>query len=129
MIRVALRLGIAYWAIVFTIGFALGIIRTLIVAPRIGAISAVLLELPLIVTSSWLIARRLLKHRDLSREQCAIMGSVALVLTLFSEAMLAALLTGTPIGSWARSLREMPGILGLAGQIVFAALPAMMVRR
>jgi len=129
VIRVALRLGIAYWAIVFTIGFALGIIRTLIVAPRIGAISAVLLELPLIVTSSWLIARRLLKHRDLSREQCAIMGSVALVLTLFSEAMLAALLTGTPIGSWARSLREMPGILGLAGQIVFAALPAMMVRR
>ena len=129
MIRVALRLGIAYWAIVFTIGFALGIIRTLIVAPRIGAISAVLLELPLIVTSSWLIARRLLKHRDLSREQCAIMGSVALVLTLFSEAMLAALLTSTPIGAWARSLREMPGILGLAGQIVFAALPAMMVRR
>ena len=124
----AARLGVAYWAIVFTIGFAFGVIRTTIVAPRLGVTTAVLLELPLILMVSALVAARLLRGRALPTPAAIVMGVVALALTLASEAVLAIVLMQQPVGVWAASLTVVPGVIGLAGQVVFAALPVLFGR-
>ena len=48
-----------YFVIVFSFAFAMGIARGLVVAPRLGEFSAVLLEIPVLLAFSWFIARRL----------------------------------------------------------------------
>ncbi len=47
--RHASRLGLAYFAVIFGLGFLLGTVRTLLLEPRIGALPAVALELPVML--------------------------------------------------------------------------------
>src|SRR6185295_16425138 len=51
------RLALAYFASVFFIGFVLGVIRTLWIAPRLGEHVAELVEMPVMVAASFLVAR------------------------------------------------------------------------
>lgn len=46
--------GLAYWAVVFALGFVLGTIRVTWVIPAVGLMPATLLELPIILGASWL---------------------------------------------------------------------------
>lgn len=55
LVRSALA-GLAYFTLVFAAGFALGTARVLVLLPGVGETTAVLLELPLILTVSWLPA-------------------------------------------------------------------------
>ena len=57
-----LRAAAAYWAAVFALGFALGTIRVLWVIPLVGLMPATLIELPLILTGSWLAAGWLVRR-------------------------------------------------------------------
>lgn len=124
----ALVAGAQYYAAVFAIGFALGIVRTLLITPRIGALLAVLIELPVMLTASWLIAGRLVRGRDFTAIERAAMGATGFILLMLSEALLATLLPGRQppgarFGQWARSLTDAPGLIGLGGQLMFAAIP------
>lgn len=120
----ALRAGLAYWAIVFTAAFAMGTVRTLWLAPRIGPTAAVLCELPLMLAVSWLTARILLNRHPLQRARDrAIMGLTAFAVLMLAECVLAVFLFGQTAGQWAAALVTMPGPLGLAGQLGFAAMP------
>lgn len=78
--------GLAYWAVVFALGFVLGTIRVLWLAPLVGLIPATALELPV-------------------------------------------MLAGETPGEWLAGLRQPHAALGLAGQIVFVAMPWWRVRR
>jgi hypothetical protein len=49
--------GCAHAIIVFLIGFILGIIRILLLVPRLGETTAVLIEAPMILGASWLVCR------------------------------------------------------------------------
>lgn len=51
----ALKAGAIYFVAVFTLGFCLGVLRTLVLVPRLGETLAVLAELPVILAASWLI--------------------------------------------------------------------------
>ena len=115
--------GIAYFAVVFAFAFAMGVARTLIVAPRLGATAAVLLEMPVVLAASWIVARRLLSNRRFSLTQRAAVGVVAFALLMISEALLAGVLRGQDVSQWAQELVTPPGLVGLAGQIGFAAMP------
>ena len=53
----SLLAGAAYFAVVFATGFALGVVRVLVTAPRLGETGAVLLEVPIILAASWFAAR------------------------------------------------------------------------
>jgi len=53
---VTIRSGAVYFAIVFLVGFALGALRTLVMAPRPSDTLAVLLEAPVILTVGWFVA-------------------------------------------------------------------------
>jgi hypothetical protein len=112
----ALALGLRYFAGVFAIAFAMGTIRTLLLAPAIGALAAVAVEVPIILAVSWLWGRRLLARQKLGQAGRAVMGVSAFVWLMLAEFGLA------PGAYWA-SFFTPAGLLGLAGQLGFAALP------
>ena len=115
--------GLLYFAAVFAFAFVMGIVRTLLVAPRIGASAAVCIEIPIILTASWFVARRLLRDRSFPLGQRAAIGLIAFVLTMASEAILSVLMRGEGVSVWAASLLTPLGLLGLAGQMGFAIIP------
>ena len=54
--RNALFAAIAYFAATFALGFVLGAVRTLALEPRIGALPAVSIELPIILLSACVVS-------------------------------------------------------------------------
>ncbi len=119
-------LAAAYWGGVFALAFVIGIGRTLWLAPRIGAFSAVLCEVPLVLAASWWWARRLLQRRPLpSRSAALAMGATAFAILMLAECALAVLLFGQTPAIWAASLTTRAGALGLAGQLGFALMPGL----
>lgn len=118
-------MGLRYYAIVFAIAFALGVARTLMIAPAIGVTAAVLFEVPVLIMVSWLATRRLLRRHPLSLSHRALMGAVAFALTMASESILAYLLRGQDIAAWVAEVARPLGLVGLAGQIVFGIMPVL----
>ncbi len=127
---IVLRAAIAYWAVVFALGFVLGTIRVLWVIPLVGLIPATVIELPLILTGSWLAAGWLVRRFDLaSRSEALAAGALAFAILMMAELALAAVLTGQTPALWLAGLREPHALLGLAGQVVFALIPWWRARR
>lgn len=119
----ALATGVRYFLIVFAIGFALGTVRTLVVAPRLGDLAAVALELPLMLAAAWWVCGRLVRHLPRGIAPRAVMGGSAFVLLMATEFAMSLWLFGRSPATYAASLVSTAGLLGLAGQIAFAALP------
>jgi hypothetical protein len=124
-----IRAGLAYFALIFALGFLLGTIRTLWLLPAIGPIKAVLVELPLMIAASWLAATWLVGRFEVATGNPRIvMGALAFALLMAAEAALGILAFGETLPQWTASLFAVPGIFGLAGQLAFAAMP-LCVRR
>lgn len=123
----AARAGIRYGLLVFAVGFLLGTLRYLVVAPRLGQTAAVIIELPLILAASWWISRRLVAVHDVPDELGARsgMGAIALSLLLFLETSVGWMAFDVSPGQQLMNLRETPAALGLAGQLLFATFPAL----
>lgn len=118
----ALFLGLRYFAGVFAAGFLLGTVRTLWLAPALGELAAVAAELPVMLGFSWWWCRRLLSGRVLAAGQLAVMGGSAFLWLMLAELGLS-LAFGRTAAEHVAGLLAPPGLLGLAGQLVFAALP------
>ncbi|MGE3690130.1 MAG: hypothetical protein AB7F98_01975 [Novosphingobium sp.] len=124
MTRIAIN-ALAYSAAIFALGFVLGALRTVLLVPRIGALGAVLAELPLTLAASWLCARQVLRRRPLSGRGAALaMGALAFALLIGAELALGVALFGQSAGQWLAALGTVPGLAGLAGQVLFALMPA-----
>lgn len=122
--------AVVYWAIVFALGFVLGTVRVLLVIPRVGLIPATLLELPIILTASWFAAGWILRRFAIdSGRDALILGGLAFAILMAAECALAVVLSGETPARWLTGLREPHALLGLAGQIAFAAMPWWRVRR
>lgn len=117
--------GLAYFAIIFGFAFAMGVGRTLVLAPQLGETAAVLLEIPILVFASWLVARRVTNGRFFTFGQLLSIGAIAFTLTLVSEALLADVIRGQSISQWAVSLSTPLGLIGLGGQLVSALMPTL----
>ena len=120
----AIKAGVAYFAVVFMAGFALGAVRVFVVIPRIGALRAVALELPFMLTVSWTACGWVVRRFAVPYEPAAraAMGLVAFVLLMPAEAALA-LTAGGTLASFAASFATAEGALGLSGQVIFALIP------
>ncbi|EAQ28824.1 hypothetical protein NAP1_14533 [Erythrobacter sp. NAP1] len=121
----AIAAGTAYWAVVFAIGFMLGTVRTLWLAPRVGEEMAVLIEMPIIIAACmiaawWLTAR----FAIVSVRAALAMGALAFALLMMAELALAVGVFGETPRGWLAGLFEPPGVWGLLGQIGFALFPA-----
>lgn len=127
MMRAAMLAGFAYFAVVFAAGFALGIFRTLFLAPRIGEFAAVCVELPVILLVSWIACgwavRRFRVAADIRRR--AIMGAAAFLCLIAAEIALGIAAFDRTIVDVAAAWATPAGAAGLAGQVLFGILPAL----
>jgi hypothetical protein len=127
----ALVAAAAYVAIVFSVAFALGTVRTLVVTPRVGDVIAVLIETPLILIVSWRAAgwvvRRFSVPADLRSR--LTMGFVAFVLLMTVETALGLGLFDRPLSQQLAAYGTLAGAIGLLAQIAFGIIPVLNARR
>lgn len=119
------KAGAAYFALVFALGFVLGTIRVLWLAPMVGETNAVLAELPVMLAASWFAARWLLGGSHASLSERAMMGALAFALLMGAELALGVLAFGESPRERLTGLTHMPGPIGLAGQIAFGLMPVL----
>ena len=120
------RCALRYFLAVFAAGFALGALRVMLVAPHLGALASVALELPAMLAVSWLVAGAILRREPVVSASPAArlcMGIIAFGLLMLAEALLARQLSGRSLAEFLRGLATSAGALGLAGQIGFALVP------
>lgn len=125
----ALSAALIYAIIVFAIGFALGVIRNLVLIPRVGVLPAVLIELPFILLASWVVVRRVVAHARVPAQISTrlVMGLVALaILTLF-ETLTAYLLFGLTMSVYLAGYLTVTGLPGLLGQLLYALFPVLLL--
>lgn len=117
--------GAAYFAIVFAVGFALGTVRTLFLAPRLGEQLAVVIELPIMLGASWIACGWVLRrwHVAAGVGSRLTMGAIAFALLIIAEATLSLTAFDRSLIDYFRELTTPHGLIGLAGQIVFALMP------
>jgi hypothetical protein len=126
----SIRSGAIYFTLVFAIGFVFGTVRVLWLEPRIGALAAVALELPVMLAAAWVACGHILTRSQVTARHGADigMGAVALLLLLTAEFTLGSFGFGRPVANQLAAYATWPGLLGLAGQIGFAAIPVVRCR-
>jgi len=122
--------GALYAIIVFLIGFILGTIRVLLVAPRLGETTAVILEAPMMLAASWFVCRWCVDRLDVRRTVPArlLMGLVAFLVLMSAEVELGIVLDRSIVDQLAM-YKSPSGAIGLAAQVIFAIFPVLQVWR
>jgi hypothetical protein len=95
----SLRAGALYFLLVFAMGFAFGAIRFLFVAPRVGALVGVLIELPIILMLAWIVCGWVIVKMRVPRRP---VSRLAMSACAFRAAQLA---RGKAVLEWNRSWR------------------------
>lgn len=123
--------GFVYFAVVFAIGFGVGVVRTLAIAPSLGEIGAVAAELPAMLLVSWLAAGRIIRIWRVPARSTArlLMGGVAFLALMAAEAATAALMLDLPLAAYLAAFTEPAKLIGLAGQVGFALIPLLRLWR
>lgn len=124
MIR-ALKAGLAYFLVVFALAFAMGMLRVLVLVPRIGEVPAVLIEVPLIVAASWWVCGRAAARWQVgpATAERLLMGGLAFTLLMATEWALSVTAFGRPSCQFVQALLTPAGAIGLSGQGLFALMP------
>jgi len=117
--------GLSYTLCVFVIAFAVGAIRVTLVAPRLGTLLAVVLEAPVVLAASWVVSRWCTRRFNVSGEWRArvLMGAVAFSALMLLELSVAVVGFGETLDRYFSQLATTPGVVGLAMQVCFAAIP------
>ncbi|WP_298189783.1 hypothetical protein [Novosphingobium sp.] len=119
----AIRAGLAYGLLAFALGFILGIVRTFLVAPALGAFAAVAIEIPVMLASCVPLAVWCLRRWRIARwGNAALMGLAGFAVLMICEVLLG-LALGQGLQAILAAMGKPAGLLGLAGQIAFALLP------
>ena len=129
--RRALTAAAAYFAIVFSLAFILGVIRTLFVAARTGDVVAVIIETPIILLVSWFAARWCARRFAVpaqARERL-VMGFAAFVLLMAVETALGLLLFARPLAQQLDAYATPAGAIGLMAQALFGLMPLLTARQ
>lgn len=118
--------GALYFLLVFAAGFLLGVLRTLLIVPRVGARRAELLESPLMLAVSvwvaWWVSTRLQVPATVTARLA--MGFVALGLMLMAEFGLMLRLRGLTLKAYIAGRDPVSGAVYYLLLLVFAALPS-----
>ena len=127
----ALTAATVYFLALFALGFVLGTIRVLFVAPQIGVLGATLVEVPLMLGASFFLCRWVVGRWRVPPDLAARWGMALwflVLLVLFETLVGAALFGRTLAGIWA-GLATPAGLIGLSAQLVAALLPLLIGRR
>ena len=120
--------GLRYFLPVFAIAFGLGIVRTLVVAPRLGEVAAVCIEVPLVLGVAFIVCRRITRRVDPGLGPRAVMGATAFGVLMLVEFVMAVTVFGRAPADWLAGFATLAGQIGLAGQVGFGLMP-LAVRR
>jgi hypothetical protein len=122
--------GLADFMIVFAAGFLLGAVRVFWVMPRTGALTAVALELPVMLVVSWVAAAALIRWFRVTPKATdrLMMGGVGFLLLLVVETALGLFGFGRTFQDQLAAWRSASDLLGLAGQVAFALFPMLIGR-
>lgn len=117
--------GLAYFVVVFAAGFVLGALRVMLLVPWLGETAAVLLELPIMLAVSWIACGWVIARVGVSglRSARVLMGLVAFTVLMLAEFGLSVLALGRTPAEHLNLYLQVPTLLGLAGQLAFAAFP------
>ena len=126
-----LRVGVLYFAIVFTAGFILGTLRVLFVVEQVGVRSAELIEIPFMlaisfVASRWLIHRFTISSRLADR---ITIGAVALGLLLIAEFGFVLWLQHMTFAEYVNSRDPVSGTAYVISLLTFAIFPLVVSRK
>lgn len=121
----------AYFAGVFALGFVLGAVRVLWVAPAVGEWAATLVELPPMLAAAWAWCGFLLRRFAVPATLAArlAMGALAFALLMLAEIALGVALFGRGLPEQVAAMTGGAGLAGLIGQALFAALPLARLRQ
>jgi hypothetical protein len=124
-VRRSVAAALAYFGLVFALGFVLGTVRTLLLAPRVGPTVAVAIELPFMIAASWFACGWCLRRFAVPRASGdrIAMGAIAFGLLMLGELAVSVMLAGRGVAAHFALYALGEHQLGLAGQIVFALLP------
>lgn len=115
--------GTAYFGIIFLLGFWLGTVRVLVLTPQLGELFSVSLEVPVMLAVAWWVCDRLIKRFQVPATERLAMGAIALGWLLLAETGLGVGLLGQSWGEYLGHYATLPGLVGLLGQVAFAAFP------
>ena len=122
--------GATYFGVVFAAGVVLGALRVFLVAPAIGPLGAVALELPFMLLASWWTCGWIVQRFVIvSRAEAAVTGASAFGLLIGAETGLALGLGGSSLDQVIASYGAPEGALGLAAQVAFGLFPIVRVGR
>ncbi|NNE52872.1 MAG: hypothetical protein HKN30_10760 [Sulfitobacter sp.] len=118
-----------YALTVFAVGFVLGTIRVLIVVPWIGETAALFAEIPIMIAVSFLVAKWVLSRWPVTPElkPRLAMGLVAFIVLMMCEAAISLTFFGNSFTDHLAHYLKPQAWPGLAGQLLFAAIPALIL--
>lgn len=127
----ALLAATIYFLALFSLGFALGAIRVVFIAPRFGPLAATIAEVPIMLIAAfwfcrWALRRWRVPSASPTRWAMAIWFLV--LLFLFETVLGVALFGRTMSEQWA-ALTTLAGLMGLAAQVITAILPTLIGKR
>ena len=117
----------AYASSAFMIGFALGAIRVLFLAPRTGSTLAVSIEAPVMLAFSWAIMKWIGPRLALPATPAAmvVLGLLAFGILQLYEIGLAIFVFGRTLRETVASFGVTAGAIGLAAQVAFGLIPVL----
>lgn len=126
-----LEAGVLYFALVFGAGFVLGTIRTLWVVPRVGTRTAELMEAPIMLVVTILVARWIVLRLAVPSTPSArlAMGGIALILLLVAEFGFMLWLRGISIKAYLATRDPVSGTVYYAMLVVFAIMPLFVAKK
>lgn len=121
----SLKAGLAYFTGIFALGFAMGMTREVLLAQTLPRPLLVLIEVPMILMVAWFYALRLTLHYRLPATSMprVTMGGVALICLLLAEAGLSIMIFERNLETYLAHYQTASALMGLFGQLVFAAIP------
>lgn len=128
----AIGAGVVYAAAVFGLAFLTGALRTVVVATfGLPPVAGVIVELPLLLLAAWVICGLVAARMQVSVDPGVriLMAVTALIVMLSAEFALSALVIGRSLPQFLASYERPEAMLGLVGQLVFAAFPVIEARR
>lgn len=117
-----LRAALVYVFLAFALGFLLGPLREFLLAPALGRVAALAVELPVMLGFCWWLAPR--AARGVPRGAARLrMGFAALAMLLALEFGVGMALRGFTLAEWLGHFATAEGALTLFAYTLFALLP------
>ena len=126
----AMVAGVAYFAMVFATGFAFGVIRVVLLVPRLGARSAELFEMPIMLAVVLLSARFVVRRCAIEPgiRSRLLMGGFAIALAIVAELLVAVGLQNQSLIQYLAAQDPVSGRVFAVMLVMFAAAPLILSR-